>query len=280
MKSRALDLVVTVALAAGAMTAMLWAPSPGASGVDGALRIFFALPLVLVLPGYALTAALFPGKSLSLAERTLFSLGLSLALAALGGLALHWAPTGLRASSWAALLGNTTLLCSLVALVRRVRLPTQPAQLGVVLTQGQALALGMAAVIACGALLVAHDGALNRRDPGFTQLWVVPDEATAGQAVRLGVANREAGTVRYRLQLQSGSEVVSTWPTIVLGPNQQWQEVVALPRDGEMVEAVLYRLDAPQDPYRQVVYRFEREREAERLIPAPLGRFGGVKPLR
>jgi uncharacterized membrane protein len=258
VKSRALDLVAAVALAAGAMTTMLWAqPAPG--GLDGALRIFFALPLVLVLPGYALTAALFPGRSLGLAERALFSLGLSLAVAILGGLALHWAPVGLRASSWAVLLGNVTLLGCLVALVRRVRRPAEPAQAGVVFTQTQAVALGLAAVIACGALLVARDGALNRRDPGFTQLWVLPAETQAGAAVQLGVANQEAGIVRYRLQLQAGDEVLSAWPSIVLAPNERWQEVVALPRADREVEAVLYRLDMPQAPYRQVVYQFEQD---------------------
>jgi hypothetical protein len=57
------------------------------------------LPLVLVLPGYAVTAALFPNRSLGVPERLVFSLGLSVAIVVLGGLLLNVTPFGVRAEA-------------------------------------------------------------------------------------------------------------------------------------------------------------------------------------
>lgn len=58
-----------------------------------ALRIIFGIPLVLFLPGYALIAALFPGKNdLDTIERIALSFGLSIAIVPLIGLALNFTP--------------------------------------------------------------------------------------------------------------------------------------------------------------------------------------------
>src|SRR5437899_947045 len=62
------------------------------------------LPLVLVLPGYALTSALFPRQVLGVPERVVFSLALSLVIVILGGLVLNFTAFGLHASSWSVLL--------------------------------------------------------------------------------------------------------------------------------------------------------------------------------
>src|SRR5699024_11169101 len=92
------------------------------------LRALVALPLVLFAPGYAIVAAAFPASRLGTAERLLFSLGASLAVVALAGLLLHWAALGLRPAAWALVLGNLTLVSSLIALLRR---RSQPASLDV-----------------------------------------------------------------------------------------------------------------------------------------------------
>src|SRR3954454_24445758 len=97
----------------------------------GAVRVLVALPFALVLPGLALTLALFPAGALDGAERLLFSLGLSLAVTALGGLVLHLTPWGLRPASWALLLGAITLAAGVAAFLRRrgrprVEGPVQP----------------------------------------------------------------------------------------------------------------------------------------------------------
>jgi hypothetical protein len=77
------DLQVTAAAAVVCALALLAPLAP--------VRVTAGLLLVLVLPGYALTAALLPRRSLGRPELALCALGLSLAVAALGGLLLNFA---------------------------------------------------------------------------------------------------------------------------------------------------------------------------------------------
>ena len=51
---------------------------------------------VLLLPGYSLIKALFPTRELDNVERTALSIGLSLALVSIIGLALNYTPWGIR----------------------------------------------------------------------------------------------------------------------------------------------------------------------------------------
>ena len=82
------------------------------------VRVTAGLPLVLVLPGYALTAALLPRRSLGRPELALCALGLSLAVAALGGLLLNVAGH-LSRPVWDILLTAVTIACCAIAGRRR-----------------------------------------------------------------------------------------------------------------------------------------------------------------
>jgi hypothetical protein len=82
------------------------------------VRVSAGLLLVLVLPGYALTAALLPRRSLGRPELALCVLGLSLAVAALGGLLLNFAGH-LSRPSWDSLLSVVTVGCCAIAGRRR-----------------------------------------------------------------------------------------------------------------------------------------------------------------
>ena len=96
MSRKSFDLALVCALALAALIlALLGTSSP-------MLQLLLGLPLVLVLPGYALTAALFPHGALGGADRALFTLGLSLCAAILCGFVLNRTPWGLRPESWAA----------------------------------------------------------------------------------------------------------------------------------------------------------------------------------
>jgi uncharacterized membrane protein len=253
MNHKAFDLVICCALAVIAMTLALLAPTIGLA------RALAGLPLVLFAPGYALVAAAFPAGRLGTIERLLFSMGASLALAALAGLLLHWTALGLRPAAWAMALGNLTLVASLIALIRRWRQPTVdtvPRVAGMTLIEGGLL--GLAALLVASALLIARDGALQQRAAGFTQLWVLPDSAAQQDSVRLGVSNREPGDVGYRLLVTASGTIIGSWPRITLGPDEQWEATVALPTAqpaGATIEAVLYRLDAPETAYRRVLFR-------------------------
>jgi uncharacterized membrane protein len=257
---KAFDLVSVCALAAVAMTVTLMAPDSGVA------RVLIILPLVLFAPGYAITAAAFAARPLGGPERLLFSLGLSLAVAVLGGLSLHWTSLGLRPAAWAIVLGNTTLVVSLVALVRRWRrradepLPGAPR-----LTLAQGAQLALAALLVGGALLLAREGAVQQRATGFTQLWMLPPAEASQDIVRLGVSNRETSATRYRLLVISGGTIIGSWPSITLGPTEQWEATVTVPQTqprAATVEATLYRLDVPDTAYRHVVYW--RDSQAQR----------------
>jgi uncharacterized membrane protein len=61
------------------------------------MRVVFALPMVLFIPGYVLVAALFPGKDdLDGIERLALSFGLSIAVVPLIGFVLNYTPWGIR----------------------------------------------------------------------------------------------------------------------------------------------------------------------------------------
>jgi uncharacterized membrane protein len=256
MNHRSVDILVVVAITLVAATLALLVSA------DIVLIRILTLPLVLVLPGYALTSALFPRRTLGVPEHLVFILSLSLVIVILGGLALNWTSFGLRASSWAVLLGGITLGASAVALVRW-RGQSTPAPRGlrvghVGLTLRQGLLLGLAALIVCGAVAVSIIGAELQSYAGFTQLWILPaGGANAKNVVRLGVSDMESTAMEYRLDVNMDGKLVREWSSIDLSPNQKWVATLVLPPTGSTgtgrVEADLYRTGAPTTIYRHVV---------------------------
>lgn len=219
-------------------------------------------PLVLLLPGYALTSALFPGREFWMHERLIFSLALSLVLVILAGLLLNLTPWGLRADSWAVFLAGITLGACVVALVRRWRQGISNSRGvragGIGLNLRQGLLLGLAALIVGGAVAVSIIGAERQPSPGFTQLWILPANASNSKnAVHLGVSNMELTAMEYRLVVSVDGKVVKEWPTIDLNTHGQWEATLVIPQTGQTgtakIEADLYRMDAPKTLYRQVV---------------------------
>src|SRR6266849_231134 len=266
MNYKSVDILVIIVITIVAVALVFVMPPDSVPG-----RIL-TLPLVLVLPGYALMASVFPRRSLGTVECLVFSLGLSLVIVVLGGLVLNWTPFGLRASSWSLLLGSITLGACAVALARRRGLRTCHAERtrsisalygllrikGVGLTFRQGLLLGMAVVIICGAIAISNIGAAQQPFPGFTQLWILPaGGANPKNAVRLGVSNMESTAMEYSLAVNVDGKVVKLWPSIDLKPSEKWETTLMLPQTAHIgavrVEVVLYRTNAPATIYRHVV---------------------------
>jgi uncharacterized membrane protein len=256
MKYRSVDILVVVALTIAAVALTFIVPPDNVPG-----RIL-ALPLVLLLPGYALTSALFAGRAPGFAERLVFSLGLSLVIVVLGGLALNWTPFGLQADSWSVLLSGITLGACAITLVRRREQSISASRWSAVgntgLTFRQGLLLSQAVVVVLGAMIVSYIGAAQQPLPGFSQLWMLPvSGAKSGNAVRLGVSNMELTTMQYSLDVSMGDKLIKDWPSISLKPNEKWQATLVLPQilpaGTTRVEAALYRKDAPTKIYRHVV---------------------------
>ncbi len=220
----------------------------------GVARIIMALPLVLLLPSGAVTYVCFPGRTVSGAERLLFSLGLSLAIVALGGLVLHLTPWGLHPVPWTVLLGGITVAAGGGVRMRRPDRTAITSRTSRGLTVPQVAICGLAALVLLGAGFVTVRGAQDQTTVGFTQLWLLPADADP-MALNLGVTNNEpAATTGYRLQFEVDSQVRAAWD-VQLTSGATWTRTVTLPTDvpaNAAVEAVLYRADSPETVYRRV----------------------------
>jgi hypothetical protein len=236
----------------------------------GLLHIALAVALVAILPGYALTTAIFIRHSLSFIEKVAFSAGLSLALAAVGGLFLHFTRWGLQPASWAMLLGGVTLFANGVALFR---MKTDPDKVDLSVTQvplrlHQVALMLLAGLIITGAYLTARSGAENRPAPKYSQLWILWIDETKSE-VTIGVHNHELVPQQYRLQLSTRQGAIAEWPLITLAPNTTWAIWYTPPRivgQEDFLRATLYRLDSPQANYREVYLR----RNHSSPLPEPI----------
>lgn len=128
MRRQLSDLPVVMVIAG--LSAVLAMVMPANSIV----RLIGALPLVLFLPGYAITAALFLPRSLGIPERLLFSLGLSVSVTALAGLALNLTPWGLQTGTWAIALAGIVVLSGAIAWRRRRNIAITVVSVNITLT--------------------------------------------------------------------------------------------------------------------------------------------------
>lgn len=223
------------------------------------VRTPFALALLLILPGYAVVAALF--VQLDTAARIVLSVGTSIAVAVLGGLALDLTPWGLQLRSWTVLLTAVTVVGAVVAGVRR-----KPATAGVPRLPrprlGDVLIVALTGALVAGAVALARTPLAAKHVAGYTVLWIQP--ATPGhlRSVVVGVKSSELRSERYRLELRVGGRAAVT-RVLELRPGQQWQAVFptaaasspagATAEAGTTVSARLYRADDPRAVYRRVM---------------------------
>lgn len=218
--------------------------------ISTVLRIAGGIPLVLVLPGYALSALLLPdrvrpGYISSALWHGMWTVGLSLATAVLGGLLLNLLPAGLTRTSWTIMLAGTTLLALGTGALLRIRRspaaqPGSPVPGAGTLylaslrrrtaraLNGQALVYSVAAALAVGAAIgLAAFTAARQQPAGFAQLWLVPAANRTGRAT-VGVRNYYARTQRFHVVLQRGSQTVSQWD-MDLPAGNTWTTAVSAP---------------------------------------------------
>jgi uncharacterized membrane protein len=225
------------------------------AGIHNFVRVLFVLPLVLIFPGYAFVAALFPKRPFSIEAHMVFAITLSIACAILGGLLLNFTPWGLQTTSWLFLLTGVILVTVVLGIMRRYQVSV-PTTLTINLNFNwyQIVLFGLAVILTFGAIQIARNGVVNQPRPGFTQLWLLPPAANTPDTLQLGIHNEEKTTHTYRLVVSSGSTVINQWPSINLAPDQQWDGTVNLgaPTSGGRIDALLYRDDDPYTVYRNV----------------------------
>lgn len=250
------DLWATVALALFGLIAAL-AP------VDTWVRVVALLPVVLVLPGYALAAALFPPDSLPAAERIVYVVALSISVAALGGVIVQLV-LGLDRTTWAVLLFLVTLAASAAALVRRDPMLDERAQPRFVLPRANPLsaaAVLAAGAIAAGAIAIASEGARKERDDiRFTEVWVLPPAGVAAgeeRTVSIGLSNQEGHRAAFQVRVTHGGALLAKWG-VSIGDGRRWERTLP-PATISPAEPLLVTVLKDGEAYRRVYLRSEPE---------------------
>ncbi len=220
------------------------------------LRIIGALPLVLILPGYALVAACLPKRSFGWAERLLLSLGASIAVTVLLSLVLYWLGISLQTATWSIALAAATLIASAIAWQRRQKvIEALPSTVDIRLNLRQATLLGVAVVIGVAAIRIAQLPVSPNNVSGYTQLWLIPTDGGHSGTYQLGLTSDEFTPVTYHVQVTVDGQVGWNWPEVQLKPGESWTSPIELQADRATtgtIEAVVYRLDDPATIYRQV----------------------------
>ncbi|MGC9668705.1 DUF1616 domain-containing protein [Planosporangium sp. 12N6] len=250
--------------AAGAVVAAAatWVPT-------AVVRVPAGLLLAFVLPGLALTAALFPDRVLSAVERIVLPVALSLAVLVVGGLAMFAVGIPLGHAAWTGLSSLTTVAAAVAAVLRRRPADgtsaTETAVFGQVLIVEREkltvdaaawrlapLAVAVLAVLGAGVLAVRS--AQTAGSP-FTGLSMVPAAVDTGQptpaqrTVRLSVRCEEGAATAYTVRVGGDSGFARTF-TFALRAGATWSETMEVPSTGT-VTADLF-INGGGTPYRSV----------------------------
>ena len=217
------------------------------------LQAAVAIPLLLIVPGYALTYAIIPNPELSKIERFLYAIGLNLAVIILGGLALYFTPWGLQKTSWAVLLGVITLLVSMTGIWRRRQAPTSEPNTGHFhLPLHHVLLLSLAIImIGIAFKLTLTPQSLNNIQ-GYTSLSILTGPTSQPDTILVDIHSQELDATRYILRLTYNGQIKQEWSDLNLAPGMLWQQSITLPAGQGLVEAVLYLASSPDVIYRRV----------------------------
>jgi hypothetical protein len=239
------------------------------------LMVAGGLPLALVLPGLALTAALFPRPDRLVAvERVLLVPALSLGTLVLGGLFAWAVRAPLHRPTWVALSVAVTLAALLrtawvpaersgsgLAGVRggRSRLPT-PADSTLVLpvfldreglfepeptsrrrrVLGQALPAALAVLMLAGAAWLSLATSIRTHQVTVTTLSVVPPGPADASGTRTVKVNATGLSTSAAYTLQVTSPTANTTTAVAADENGLWTSTLQLPGD-ERLTLALYR---------------------------------------
>jgi uncharacterized membrane protein len=260
----ALPATLALVILLAAWAALLSAPPP--------VRLPLGLLAVLLLPGSALVATLFPrADDLDGLERLALGIGLSLSVIAVLALGLNATPWGLRPQALIVGLTGWTLLASGVAEWRRQRTPpderAEPGRGFLLLLRERSFRLGLGVlggvVVLCATALWVTLGA---PPPPLTEFYMLGQQGLAegyprggapGQvlAVTVGITDREGRPASYEVRAALGGTVLSQLGPIQLAAAETWEGPLrfSLPAAGNEQElAILLFKDGGAEPYRRL----------------------------
>lgn len=219
------DLILVVALACLAFVAALLSAPVW-------LRAVLLVPLVLVLPGYALAAILFPLRTISPAERGVYTVGLSIAVAAIGGLLIQLV-VGLDRDVWAAFLTAVTIAAGVRGLRGSDRAWAAPSLAKMPRSLPVAVAVFLVAAVVAGmAIASAGDGLREAQAKiRFTDFWLFPGgNSGAGPnatSLTVGLRSHEGQPTHYTLKLSRKDQLIAA-EQLTLQAGEQWERSFAV----------------------------------------------------
>jgi uncharacterized membrane protein len=242
------------------------------------VRLLLGFGYVLIVPGYALQAALFPREDdLDGVERVGLSLGLSVAVVPVLALILDRLPWGLRLWPIALSEVGATLIFAAIALWRRGRLPAgeafvpkltwrpRPWWRALPPTEKRVFTFTGAALL-LAALSLVWVFAVPSPDEFFTEFYILgseglaenyPREVVAGQPVTItaGITNRERTDGRYGILAQVDDQVVGQAGPFDVPAGSSWEGDLTFtlpdPGDDQRVTFLLLR-EGSDFPYREL----------------------------
>jgi uncharacterized membrane protein len=235
------DLPFVAGLAvAGLLTALL--PSPVW------LRSALLIPLVLFLPGYALAANLFAPRTVSLVERCVYAVVLSISVTAVGGLIAQLV-LDLGRDVWAVLLTAVTVAASIRGYLTSSRAQVPP-HLSLRWSSSLSLAVLLGAATLAGLAIVSASNGLHNSQKRirFTSFWMLPAQAEP-ESVLIGIRSHEGRLSHYRLRLERDGTAVAA-AGIRLASGQTWERQFRVP--GPAGTPVLAELSKAGQPYRHL----------------------------
>jgi len=216
-------------------------------------RIIFGLPMILFIPGYALIAALFPGKDdLDPIERAALSFGLSIAVVPLIGLGLNFTPWGIRLVPILVSLTIFVLIMVLAAHFRRLKLEENKRfdvkfkEIYISFKQqifihhenrtDRILTIILFISIIATLVMLVYVIVTPKQGEKFTEFYILgmdgkargyPVNLTVGKtdSVIVGIVNHEYEDVNYKLEVKLNEDILGN-KNIVLAHNQTWEELV------------------------------------------------------
>lgn len=251
---------------------------------ESSFRTILGVPLLLFIPGYVLTALLFPKRQdLDSLERIGYSVGLSIVIVPLIGYALNFTPWGIRLVPAMITLSLLTLLICVLAIIRRSFLSTDEKyyinllQIGgavnqVITTQGsnkiQSVLLTLlviASVLSIGYIITVPD-----KNDTSTEFYIkgpdgklggFPTDIKQGEsiAVTVGIINHESATVNYTLDIlleNESMDLPDDLKNVKIAHNQTWEQMIIIEptSTGQYSELkfLLYKDNDFSSPYRDL----------------------------
>lgn len=231
------------------------------------LSVPAGLVLAFVLPGYALTEAIFRAgrRDIGVVERSVLVPSLSLAVLVLGGLALWAAGGALNRTTWTLICGLTTLIAVGVAYHRTRRAPAPatggskaPAEPRYRITQERLvkdiLPLTLAVLLLAVAGVWSFADSVNTYDVRVTSLSASepgPVDAEGDRVVQVTAAGLEGVSGPYRMILTGTGGRELSRHDIAPSTDGDWTGRVTVPSD-QRVTLNLFR-GAEPDPFRTLI---------------------------